>query len=65
MLNSGMSTLVLRELMGHSSFNTTLRYARIEDKNIARQYFAAMESLSRSGTGGSSLTTIEQYGTEN
>jgi site-specific recombinase XerC len=45
MVNAGMGTLVLRDLLGHSSFDTTLGYIRMEDKNIARQYFAAMESL--------------------
>jgi integrase/recombinase XerC len=49
MANAGMPSLVLRDLMGHNSFNTTLGYFRTDEKNIAQQYFAAMESLSRSG----------------
>jgi site-specific recombinase XerD len=35
--------MVLRELMGHESFTTTLRYVKISEKKLARGYFSAME----------------------
>jgi site-specific recombinase XerD len=43
--NADISSMALKELMGHSSFNTTLIYFRLKDQTIARQYFAAMEYL--------------------
>ncbi len=43
--NANIDALVLRDLMGHSRFETTTRYFRLAEENKARQYFAAMESL--------------------
>lgn len=43
MANAGMSSTVLKELMGHSSFTATQRYFRIRPERLAREYFAAME----------------------
>jgi site-specific recombinase XerD len=41
--NANISSLVLKDLMGHSSFSTTQRYFRLTDTTVARGYFAAME----------------------
>jgi site-specific recombinase XerD len=38
MVNAGMSSAVLRELMGHSSFTTTQRYFRIRPKRLATEF---------------------------
>jgi site-specific recombinase XerC len=43
MANAGMDSLVLRDLLGHSSLATTRGYFRMETKTMAQQYFAAME----------------------
>jgi site-specific recombinase XerD len=43
MVNAGMPSTVLRELMGHQSFTTTSRYFRIQSERLAREYFAAWE----------------------
>lgn len=41
--NSGMPSIVLKELMGHNSFSTTQKYFRINRSTMAQQYFAAMQ----------------------
>jgi len=43
LINGDISAMVLRELMGHESFTTTLRYVKISEKKLARGYFSAME----------------------
>lgn len=43
--NANIDALVLRDLMGHSRFETTTRYFRLAEENKAQQYFAAMESI--------------------
>ena len=43
--NAGIDSMILKDLMGHSSFATTQQYFKLTDKTIARGYFAAMESL--------------------
>jgi site-specific recombinase XerC len=39
-----ISAMVLRELMGHDSFTTTLGYIKTSEKKLARGYFSAMEN---------------------
>jgi site-specific recombinase XerD len=41
--NSNISSLVLKDLMGHASFSTTARYFKLTDTTLARGYFSAME----------------------
>jgi site-specific recombinase XerC len=41
--NADISSMVLKELMRHSSFATTLRYFKLTDTTLARGYFSAME----------------------
>ena len=41
--NANISSIVLKELMGHQSFTTTQRYFKLADKTLARGYFSAME----------------------
>ncbi len=45
--NGDISAMVLRELMGHESITTTLRYIKIGEKKLARGYFSAMEYQQR------------------
>lgn len=47
MANAGMPSLVLQELMGHSSFTTTRRYFGLTDQRLTREYFAAWEFINR------------------
>lgn len=45
--NNDIDPTVLRNLMGHSSFTTTMRYFRMREKTVRRHYFAAMERAKR------------------
>lgn len=45
MANAGMPSIVLKDLMGHTSFTTTQRYFRIRPERLAREYFGAQEFL--------------------
>ena len=47
--NAGIRSIVLKELMGHASFNTTQGYFRIKRQRLAAEYFAAMELINPSG----------------
>ncbi|MBT8352411.1 MAG: tyrosine-type recombinase/integrase [Deltaproteobacteria bacterium] len=42
LLNAGMSLPCLQQLLGHSSIEMTLRYARLTDKTREQEYFKAM-----------------------
>jgi site-specific recombinase XerD len=41
--NANISSMVLKDLMGHNSFSTTQRYFKLHDTTLARGYFSAME----------------------
>jgi len=43
--NANISSMVLKDLMGHSSLTTTQRYYKLHDTTLARGYFSAMEFL--------------------
>jgi site-specific recombinase XerC len=43
--NANMDTIVLKDLMGHSSLQTTNGYVKLSEETRARQYFSAMEYL--------------------
>jgi site-specific recombinase XerD len=45
--NANISSMVLKDLMGHSSFTTTQRYFKLTETTLARGYFSAMEYLRR------------------
>lgn len=41
--NANIEAMVLKDLMGHSRFETTTRYFKLSETTKARQYFAAMQ----------------------
>jgi site-specific recombinase XerD len=41
--NANISSMVLKDLMGHSSLSTTSRYYKLNDTTLARAYHSAME----------------------
>ena len=41
--NNDIEPTVLRDLLGHRSFTTTMRYFKLSDKTVRRHYFAAMQ----------------------
>ena len=43
----------LQQLLGHSSLQMTLRYARLSDKTREHEYFKAMAIIEGEGTDGS------------
>jgi site-specific recombinase XerD len=43
--NAHISSMVLKDLMGHNSFSTTQKYFKLTDTTLAQGYFAAMEHL--------------------
>lgn len=45
--NTNISSMVLKDLMGHNSLSTTQRYFKLHDTTLARGYFSAMEFLQR------------------
>jgi site-specific recombinase XerD len=45
--NANISSMVLKDLMGHKSFSTTQRYFKLTDTTLARGYFSAMEYLGK------------------
>lgn len=45
MANANISSLVLKDLIGHASFSTTAKYFKLTDTTLARGYFSAMEYL--------------------
>jgi site-specific recombinase XerD len=46
--SAGIPSIVLKELMGHASFDTTQGYFRIKRQRLATEYFAAMELVNPS-----------------
>jgi len=47
LLNAGMSLPCLQQLLGHSSIEMTLRYARLTDTTREQEYFKAMARIER------------------
>lgn len=45
--NANISSMHLKELMGHNSFTTTLQYFKLTDTTLARGYHAAMEFMKK------------------
>jgi site-specific recombinase XerD len=47
LLNAGMRLECLQQLLGHSSLEMTLRYARLSDKTREEEYYKAMERIEK------------------
>jgi site-specific recombinase XerD len=45
--NANISSMLLKDLMGHNSLSTTQRYFKLHDTTLARGYFSAMEFLNQ------------------
>ena len=45
MANAKIDSMILKDLMGHSSLSTTARYFKLNDTTVSRGYFSAMEYL--------------------
>jgi site-specific recombinase XerD len=43
--NGNINSMILKDLLGHSSLTTSLRYFKLHDTTLARGYFSAMEFL--------------------
>jgi len=46
-VNAGMSSAVLKELMGHSNLTTTQRYYHMREERLTREYFSVMEYVTQ------------------
>jgi hypothetical protein len=47
LLNAGCRVTSIQRFLGHNKLNTTMIYARAHDKEVAQDYFKAMESVER------------------
>ncbi|MCB8920670.1 MAG: site-specific integrase [Ardenticatenaceae bacterium] len=45
LVNAGCQITTIQALLGHKRINTTLTYARVHDRTVAEDYFAAMEMV--------------------
>ena len=45
LLNAGAPVLAVQAILGHQHIDTTMRYARLYDGTLARDYFKAMEKI--------------------
>ncbi len=45
MVRSGVSLIVLQQMMGHAHYATTTRYASLRVEDIAKEYLAAMKTI--------------------
>lgn len=46
-VNAGMSSVVLRDLMGHSSLPSTQRYYQVKPERLSREYHSVMEFVNK------------------
>jgi site-specific recombinase XerD len=53
LLNAGMRIECLQQLLGHSSLQMTLRYARLSDQTREQEYFKAMAVIEGEQSDGS------------
>lgn len=47
LVNAGCRITSIQQLLGHQHINTTLVYARVYDKTVAEDYYAAMEAIEK------------------
>lgn len=46
--NTHINSMILKDLMGHSSLSTTMHYFKLHDTTLAQGYFSAMEFVNQS-----------------
>jgi hypothetical protein len=47
LLNAGCRVTSIQKLLGHKELNTTMIYARVHDRTVAKDYYSAMEEVER------------------
>jgi hypothetical protein len=47
LVNAGADITTIQALLGHSRLNTTMIYARVHDKTVARDYYEAMAIIEK------------------
>jgi hypothetical protein len=50
LLNAGCKVTTIQKLLGHRRLNSTMVYARVHDRTVAKDYYAAMAQVERSLT---------------
>jgi hypothetical protein len=52
LLNAGAPILTVKLILGHKHIDTTLGYARLYDGTVAVDYYKAIGTIARDGSGG-------------
>mgnify|MGYP001817360064 CR=1 FL=1 len=47
LLNAGCRVTSIQKLLGHQRLNSTMIYARVHDRTVAKGYYAAMEVVEK------------------
>jgi hypothetical protein len=50
LLNAGCKVTTIQKLLGHRRLNSTMVYARVHDRTVAKDYYAAMAQIEKSVT---------------
>jgi hypothetical protein len=50
LLNAGSKGTTIEKLLGHQRLNSTMVYARVHDRTVAQDYYAAMAEIEKSLT---------------
>jgi site-specific recombinase XerD len=43
--NEWASSTIIQRLLGHRDLNSTMIYARVHDRNVAKDYYQAMQKI--------------------
>jgi hypothetical protein len=59
-VNAGADITTIQALLGHSRLNTTMTYARVHDKTVARDYYEAMAIIEKQSPANLNQETVQQ-----